>query len=187
MINAVIVFAFGACLFGGGGSDDVDWWPPEPDQVCAAGIEERRAIRFYQAHEEGSMEGFELDRVDIRPKSQEGVDMELRDPAGKPTGVILIVRGTDSAAYKEKQQEHIRRQIGRAGMPSEEERNREFLELHATLIAGWKGKPLMRAGVQMAHSPENALALLDQYDWIFDQVRRFADRRANFLPGSSTA
>lgn len=131
---------------------------------------------------------FELDKVDVKPRSQEGVEMELLDPAGNPTGVILIVRGTDAAAYKDKLREHTKRAVDRASRAqTQEERDREFLELHATLIAGWKGKPLTRNGAALTYSQENAVSLLDQYDWIFEQVRRFADRRANFLPGPSAA
>lgn len=133
-------------------------------------------------------DAFELDKVDVKPRSQEGVEMELLDPAGNPTGVILIVRGTDSEAYKDKLCEHTKRAVDRQSRAQTQgERDREFLELHATLIAGWKGKPLTRAGAPLPYSAENAASLLDQYDWIFEQVRRFADRRANFLPGPSTA
>lgn len=133
-------------------------------------------------------DAFDLSAVDVRPRSEEGVEMELIDPAGNPTGVILVVRGTDSATYKDKLRDHTKRAVDRGvRVQTQDERDREFLELHATLIAGWKGKPLVRAGAPLPYSAENAVSLLDQYDWIFEQVRRFADRRANFLPGPSTA
>lgn len=130
---------------------------------------------------------FDLDAVDVRPRAQEGVEMELIDPAGRPTGVVLIVRGTDSEAYKEKLRDQVRRHIERQGRkPSDAERDAELWELHATLIAGWKGRPLMRGGNPIEYSAANAARLLEQYDWVFEQVRRFSDKRANFLPGPST-
>lgn len=127
---------------------------------------------------------FDLDGVDVRPRSQEGVEMPLLDPAGNDTGVILLVRGTDSEAYKDKMAEQVRRKMDRQGRnQTQEERNEEWWELHATLIADWRGVPMMRGGKPLEYSPKNAASFLEQYDWAFEQVRRFADRRANFLPG----
>jgi hypothetical protein len=131
-------------------------------------------------------EGLDLDRVDVRPKSQEGVAMVLLDPAGKATKVSLIIRGTDCQAYKDMLKAQLRRQVDRMPRKStEEEKNAEFYELHATLIAGWTG--LRIKGQPHEYSPENAARLLEAYDWVFEQVRRFADNRANFLPGPSSS
>jgi hypothetical protein len=131
-------------------------------------------------------EGFDLSAVDIRPRSQEGVEMPLLDPAGRATGVILLVRGTDSDAYTEMFKEQVRRGVARAPRKqTEEEKNQEFWELHATLIAGWRGTRLMLGGKPLEYSPANAANLLEQYAWVWEQVRRFADNRANFLPGPS--
>jgi hypothetical protein len=130
---------------------------------------------------------FELDAVDVRPRAQEGAEMELLDPAGNPTGVILLVRGTDSEAYRSKMREQVQRQINRNGRkPTSEQRDQEFWELHATLIAGWKGRALMQGGKPLEYSADNAARFLEQYDWAFEQVRRFADKRENFLPGPPT-
>jgi hypothetical protein len=133
-------------------------------------------------------DAFELNAVDVRPRAQEGVEMELLDPAGRETGVFLVVRGTDCAAYKDKMREQLERQIQRNGrIKTQEEKNTEFYELHATLIAGWRGKQLTLGGAPLEYTQANAAMLLEQYDWAFEQVRRFADRRGNFLPGPPSA
>jgi murein L,D-transpeptidase YafK len=128
-------------------------------------------------------DAFELDKVDVKPRSQEGVEMELLDPARKPTGVILIVRGTDSDAYKTKMREQIEARANQRVDATFDQRNREFWELHATLVAGWKGRALMLGGKPLAYSQAAAAQFLEQYDWAYEQVREFANRRQNFLPG----
>lgn len=124
---------------------------------------------------------FDLAHADVRPRSQEGVDMPLLDPAGRATGVTLRVRGSDCASYQAEIQEQIRRGIQRAPRKATEaEKNAEFYELHATLVAGWEG--LYLKGEPFPYTPANAARLLEEYTYIFEQVRRFADNRANFLP-----
>lgn len=135
------------------------------------------------------MSTYDLDAHDPRPKSQQGVEMELLDPAGKPTGIKLQVRGTDCDAYNAMLQDQVRREIERRPRKAtEEEKNAEFWELHATLIAGWPSGTFTRKGpdgqrAPFEYSPANAARLLEDYPYIFEQVRRFADKRANFLPG----
>jgi hypothetical protein len=109
----------------------------------------------------------------------------LLDPAGRPTKVKLRVRGTDSAAYNDMLKEQVRRAVERQPRKAtEEEKNAEFWELHATLIVGWTGMHLK--GQPYDYTPENAARLLEEYSWVFEQVRRFADNRANFLPGPAS-
>lgn len=130
---------------------------------------------------------FDLESTDVRPRSQEGVEMTLLDPAGRRTPVVLRVRGTDCEMYNEKLREQVRRGIERGPRKAtEEERNAEFYELHATLIAGWNDA-LRLGGKPFVHTPENAARLLEDYAYIFEQVRRFSDNRVNFLPGSASS
>lgn len=133
-------------------------------------------------------DAFELEKVDVRPRSQEGVDMELMDPAGEQTGVILIVRGYDSRAYKEIVEAHLRKRTEMLPRkPTDAELKAEFYEEQAALLAGWKGKPLQRGGQVLAYTAAAAAEFLEGYDWVLEQVRRFAGNRRNFLPGSATA
>jgi len=133
-------------------------------------------------------DAFDLDKFDVRPLAQEGVDMELLDPSGAGTGVILIVRGYDSQAYKDVVEAQLRRRTAQLPRkPTEEESRMEFYSENAALLAGWKGRPLTRGGKPVEYSQPNAAQLLQDYDYILEQVRRFAGNRRNFLPGSATS
>jgi hypothetical protein len=141
------------------------------------------------------METVNLSGFDIRHRSQEGADMPLLDPTGRPTRVVFRVRGTDSTEYNDLLKAQVRRWVERAPRKAtEDERNAEFWELGAALVAGWfvkkEGGELEPAALQfsadappIAYTPENAARLLETHSWVFEQVRRFADTRANFLPG----
>lgn len=133
-----------------------------------------------------SGDAFDLDAADPRPLAEEGIEMELLDAEGTPTGVIFLVRGFDARIYKETVERQVRRRaeiLPRRLTP--EESKAEFYEEHATLVAGWKGKPLTRGGQPFEYSPANAAKLLEQYDYIVEQIRRFAANRRNFLRGSA--
>jgi hypothetical protein len=94
----------------------------------------------------------DLDHLDVRPKSQQGVWMDLLDPAGKVTKVRLLVRGTDCSAYNDKLKEQVRRGVERAGAQGDRGgEDAEFWELHATLVADWKG--LARAARRLPTRP----------------------------------
>jgi len=129
---------------------------------------------------------FDLDKFDVRPLAQEGVYMPLLDPVGGSTGVTLRVRGFDSKAYKETVEAQLRQRSAQLPRkPTEAESKAEFYEENAALIAGWSG--LTRGGKSFDYSPANAVQLLQDYDYILEQVRRFAANRRNFLPGSATS
>lgn len=133
-----------------------------------------------------SADGFDLDAVDPGPLQEQGVDMELLTPSNEPSGVILIVRGFDSPTYKAVVERHLRHRAEILPRKlTEEESKVEFYEENAALIAGWKGKPLKRGDQVISYTPANAAQLLRQYDYIVEQVRRFAVNRRNFLPGSA--
>lgn len=136
-------------------------------------------------------ETVDLSGFDVRPRAQEGVDMPLLSPAGRATGVTLRVRGRDSQAYQDMIQAQVRRAIERAPRrATEDERNAEFWELQATLVAGWhtEGKPAAlvfeQGGPALECTPANVAKALEKNAWLFEQVNSFADKRANFLPGS---
>jgi hypothetical protein len=129
---------------------------------------------------------FDLAKSDPRPRSEEGVDMLLLDPAGHATGVTLRVRGTDSRAYQDKLQQQTQRRMERGPRKATEAEGRaEHYELQATLLAGWTGLSL--AGEPFAYSPKNAARLLEDYAYIHEQVVRFSLDRRNFLPGSESS
>lgn len=132
----------------------------------------------------------DLSGFDIRAPSQEGSEMRLLDPTGRETNVVFKVRGTDSEAYNGKMKEHLRRGVARAPRkPTEEERNAEFWELHATLVVSWSPARIRfdKGGEELDCTPSNVATVLERHSWILEQVQSFAYRRANFLPGPATA
>lgn len=136
------------------------------------------------------MDSVDLSGFDIRARAQDGVDMPLLDPAGRQTNVTLRVRGSDSQAYKDMLQAQIRRGVERAPRKAtEEERNAEFWELHATLVVSWTPSRIVfdKGGQTLECTPANVARVLEAHQWLFEQVRAFADKRANFLPGSSSS
>lgn len=131
----------------------------------------------------------DLSGFDIRANSQDGAEMPLLDPAGRQTNVVFKVRGTDSDAYNSKMKEHLRRNVSRAPRKAtEDELNAEFWELHASLVVSWTPERIKfdRDGEQLECTPKNVSSVLERHTWVFEQVRRFADRRSNFLPGPAT-
>ena len=140
------------------------------------------------------METVDLSGLDVVDRAQEGVDMVLLGPDSKPTNVVLRVRGGDSRAFKDKLNEQTRRGVDRGQRKvTEQERTSEFYELYATFVAGWfvNGKPVKvvfwKGGEALEYTPANAALLLEKQPYIFEQVRRFADRRENFLPGPAAS
>ena len=135
------------------------------------------------------MEGFDLSTVDVKPRSQEGVEMQLLGPDRLPLPVWLRVRGTDSDAYQHKSEEIMARSLERAGRrQTQEEKNAEVWELQATLICGWRPKLALGKGQPaVEYSPENAQKLLREHGYIFEQVHLFSRDRQNFLPGPASS
>lgn len=132
----------------------------------------------------------DLSGFDVRPKSQEGVEMRLIDPTGKATNVIIGVRGIDSQAYADKAREHVRKRRDRGPVKvAEAERNAEWWEQQAMLVAWWKPDKIVfeRGGNPIECTPANVAKVLEDHNWIYEQVLRVASERANFLPGSATA
>lgn len=141
----------------------------------------------------------DLSAFDVRGTAQDGVDMVLLDPMGNATNVTLRVRGGDCKAFADMLKEQTRRQVDRGQRKATDaEKTGEFYELYATLVAGWfvNGAPAKvmfwrnpdkSPAPAIEYTPANAAQLLQNAPYIFDQVRRFADKRENFLPGSASS
>ena len=139
-------------------------------------------------------ETVDLSGFDIRPRADAGAEMPLLDPAGRPTRVVVRVRGMDAQAY----QDCVKRQLRAAKerLPrkaSEDERNHEFWELQATLVAEWlvDGQPAAlvfeKGGPALECTPAAVAGVLERHPWVFEQVLRFAESRRNFLPGPASS
>lgn len=136
------------------------------------------------------MDSLDLTKLDVKPRAQDGVEMALIDPAGNRTGAFLRVRGLDSQAYRERFEDQQRGRLERAGRKqSQDEKNAEFWELQGVLVCGWRPKlviaPTDQAPLEYSH--ENAVRLLREHPFIWEQVYAFSQERANFLPGSASS
>lgn len=128
---------------------------------------------------------FDLSTVDPKPRSNAGVEMQLLS-AGRPVpNVFILVRGRDCDAYQLKSDDIVARDLARGQLKqTPEEKNAEFWELQATLVAGWRPRLALAKGEQaLEYSPQNAAKLLERHKWIFEQVLNFSRDRENFLPG----
>jgi hypothetical protein len=139
------------------------------------------------------METLDLSAFDTRARAQEGVDMPLLDPAGFATRAVLRVRGMDSQVYQDALTKFVRAGAERGRKRTSEERDAEFLEVQATLVAGWSvdGKPAAlvfeKDGKPLECTPANVARVLREHAWVLAQVIAFAERRQNFLPGSASS
>lgn len=129
-------------------------------------------------------ESVDLSAFDVRPRAQEGVEMQLVDPARRATKVFIRVRGRDSRAYNDVFEAQLRRKAERGPQrQTEKERLDELYELSASLVCGWRPKlAIVKGEAAVEYSPANAQRLLVEHVYIWEQVENFAGNRANFLP-----
>lgn len=130
----------------------------------------------------------DLSRFDSLTKAQEdGIDVQINGPDGKPLGFTIKVAGPDSARQKAAQQamvdERLQRQV--ATPPTAEEIDTSSRKLLASSTMGWDEFELDGAPYQF--SVENAAALYERFPFIREQVDRAAGNRARFLAPSKTA
>lgn len=120
--------------------------------------------------------------LDARKGADAGFELQLVDaPTRQPLpGLVLRIRGYDSAAYQEVLREHQRRRLARARGKriTVEELEAESLELAATLVMSWP------EGATVGGKPATAIGLVSVPE-IRLQVEAGAADLANFLPGSA--
>lgn len=135
------------------------------------------------------MDSLDLSKLDVKPRAQDGVEMPLLGPGFLPTGAFLRVRGLDSLAYRERFEAQQRAKLDRAGRRlSQAERDAEFWELQGTLVCGWRPKIAIAVGEQaVEYTHDNAVRMLKEHPFIWEQVYAFSQERANFLPGSASS
>jgi hypothetical protein len=132
----------------------------------------------------------DLSTLDTRAQANLGTALDLVHPVtGEKLAGRLFIHGHDSDAYREAQisiqRDRLARMARQRGTPPDpEEVNAEALQLLAACVRGWEdlaqnGQPLPYTGTA------SALALLQAFPWIREQVDAAVHRRENFLPGSA--
>ncbi len=130
-------------------------------------------------------------------KSNEGVEMVLKDPAtsadlkdeatGEPVTITLM--GSDSSQYIALQRQisdaRLRRASGmRSGLSkiigSAEELEQDSIRLLTLATKGWKHVQL-EEGKDLEFNPQNVTRIYTDFRWIREQAEQFIADRSNFL------
>lgn len=127
-------------------------------------------------------------------RAEAGEPMELMFPGSKPPVALaengddpirLILRGTDSAAYRAIRRELVKRrqqaQARNRGETPMEVVEGESLEVVLACIVGWEN--IVMDGVPVDFTPTNARRVLTRVPWAVEQADLFIHERANFLKG----
>lgn len=138
---------------------------------------------------------FDLDALDTKTPSENGVDMPLKDLAGVQMkdkdgkAVSICLKGPDSDTYRRMTRAQIRKRFDRNGEKLDDDAEAESnendaIEIMAACTVRWSGIN-DKAGAAIPCNPKNAVELYKRYPTIRDQVDMFVSARANFSPVSS--
>ena len=140
---------------------------------------------------------FDLDSLDTKTPSENGVDMPVKDLAGvqmtdkhgKPVSIRL--KGPDSDTYRRLTRAQVRKRFERSAggekldADAEAEQNEnDAIDIMAACTVSWSGIN-DKAGAAIPCTPKSAVELYKRYPTIRDQVDMFVSARANFSPVSS--
>lgn len=140
---------------------------------------------------------FDLDALDTKTPSENGVDMPVRDLKGEQMTdkngkkVSIRVKGPDSDTYRRMTRLQIRKRMERSAKGEKldddadaEANENDAIEIMAACTVGWQGIN-DKGGNPIPCSPQNATTLYKRYPTIRDQIDVFISSRANFSPVSS--
>lgn len=137
---------------------------------------------------------FDLAGIDTKAGSEQGATMSVfnidgairRDRNGNPVTITLL--GVDSETYRKAQRKNMNKRFSRRnpGKITAEELDVESLEVLAACTTAWSGI-CDRSGNPVPCNAANAKALYEAAPELRDQVDRFINDRANFLPTSVIA
>lgn len=137
---------------------------------------------------------FDLDVIDTKSRSEEGVYMRVKTLDGSPLvnskgdPVEIKVKGPDSADYTRLVRAQIKKRMARSGIPTEEqsvEDEADLIELLAACTVGWRGVLEKAKTEPVPFTAEACRQLYQSFPVIRDQVDGFIASRANFIPASS--
>lgn len=123
---------------------------------------------------------FDLGKLDKSEPAEEGRVFEVCDPdTGEPTGIEIVLRGTDSATHKRCMRKLVSKyQLMQRTKLTPEQIEADDIELMAACTVSWKGIDL--DGVEFMFSRENAIALYTRFDWLKEAVKSFIGNRSNY-------
>lgn len=140
---------------------------------------------------------FDLDALDTKTPSENGVDMPLRDLSGQPMTdkagkpVTIRVKGPDSDTYRRLTRAQVRKRLEQAAAgeklaeDEDAERNEsDAIDIMAACTVSWQGIN-DKAGNPIPCDVKNAAELYRRYPTVRDQVDLFISARSNFSLVSS--
>lgn len=140
------------------------------------------------------MVDFDLSGLDSKAGCDAGAAVSIfnldgssrRDKEGNP--VTITVLGLDSEVYRKAQRRNTNKRFARRNPTkiTAEELDVEALDVLAVCTVGWSGFT-DRTGAPVPCTPANARALYEQAPEVRDQVDRFINDRASFLPTSASS
>ena len=127
----------------------------------------------------------ELKKLDTRAGAETGCTLTINDVKGKPTDIVIRLRGSDSVAYRDKLQEIQRRQRIEGKASPSADSTAAAVELCAACTIGWEG--ILDGGAPLVFSEATAQRIYAEYPVIHEQVLQTILDRANFLPADVTS
>lgn len=120
----------------------------------------------------------------LQTKQEEGLDVEIKDPAGRPIGFTIKVAGPDSERQRDAQQGFVDQRVASMKTGSFDSDELKALHLHVVTEStiGWS--EFVLDGKKFPFSVENAKVLYVRFPWIREQVDLVAGSRARFLTPS---
>ena len=117
----------------------------------------------------------------VQKKQDEGIDVEINDPGGRPTGIVIKVSGPDSERQRkavQKLQDERLESDDVKPLNSEQIAHRQLRGL-AMSVMSWNKFKI--DGEVLSYSEANAVKLFNRYPWIREQVEAKAGRRQAFM------
>ena len=124
----------------------------------------------------------DLANFDLKANAERGFDVSITNPVdGSETDIIVSVVGSDSARFRNANIAAMVEVPYSDDTPTAEKAavvTKRSALVMAACVTGWVGIEL--DGEELKYSPSVALDMLNQYDWIADQLSEKIKDRENF-------
>lgn len=122
---------------------------------------------------------FDLATLDTKAACSKGYEVELKHPTTSvPLGMFITIVGKDSQEFRDYTREKTNIRLKRDAMAQKRGKDPEIrtvesieaenIELLVICTKGWRG--IMKDGVELPFSVQNAIALYKDYPWAYDQI-----------------
>ena len=137
---------------------------------------------------------FDIDALDTKALSQEGVTMPVRGFDGTPIvnrkgeAITLTLKGPDSTEYRASTRAQVRKRMARSGVPDEAtvaDDEADTLDILAACTIAWSGVMTKDSDDPVPFSTASVRQLYLEFPAIRDQVDVFMASRVNFTRASA--